>query len=119
VTGRLVILRIKVEDCGHNRRLRPWVAELVGACPRRTFRRSFVRPFYDWSEARRTMSGRVFGVVATFALRDGRLYEVSRHRGRASRRRVVREYCRTDGGQLVEVDREEVLRCLSENVRSM
>jgi hypothetical protein len=71
---------------------KPWVAHITGTDPKYGLARKFVDAMNDWRDASKAWSGNVYGVVATFALREGNLYEVSRCRGRASKRYVAREF---------------------------
>lgn len=99
--GALYILRIEVDGHFHGGAPpKPWVAEIGAPCPRYGLQRAFVTPMNDWREARRAWSGNLYGKVATFALREGRLYEVSRCRGTSSRRHVVREFRWVENGKL-------------------
>lgn len=92
------MLRIEIDSHLHGSSdvPRPWVARLDGPCPKYGMRRTFLDALNDWSGAKRTCAGRRRGVVACFAMRGGAVYEVSRLRGRSSKRRVVREHCRID-----------------------
>ena len=104
------MLSIEIDGHFHGRRApRPWVAEVVGTCPQYGLRREFVPALNDWEDARRACSGNLYGVVANFPLRDGRLYEVSRCRGRSSKRYVAREFVVPNGPQLVECTPDEAL----------
>jgi hypothetical protein len=95
----LHILRIEVDGFAH---IRPWVAALHGSLTSRTF----VRSQRDYANARVTGSRRMYGVVATYALRPG-LYEINRGAGRKSRRYAERVYLVVDAnGDAREVSRE-------------
>lgn len=114
-SGFLSILKIEIDGHFHGGEPpKPWVAEITGADPRYGLAREFVQPMNDWSQARVAMSGNIYGRVAHFALRDGRLYEVSRTRGNPSKRRVVREFIAVQGGKLEQLDPEEVLARVGE-----
>lgn len=100
------VLRIEVD--GHLRGMadvpRPWVARIKGIDPRYGLAREFVDRLNDWSDARRARSGNLYGVVAAFPLRAGELYEVSRLRGRASKRHLAREFLRVVDGRMEDVE---------------
>lgn len=83
---------------------RPWVARIDGTDPKYGLRRTFVDRLNDWKDARVACSGNLYGVVATFPLRDGGLYEVSRLRGKPSKRHVAREFWRLDDGKMTEIE---------------
>lgn len=89
---------------------KPWVAEIQGPCPRFGLKRSFVQNLNDWKGAHVANSGNLYGVVARFPLRSGRLYEVSRLRGTSSRRYVSREFVAlSEDGKRKRIDPEEAL----------
>lgn len=96
--GKLHILRIEVD--GHFRGSpdvpKPWVAQIEGTCSRYGLQRKFIQPMNDWKNAKKAWSGNIYGVVATFALRSGHLFEVSRLRGNSSRRHLSREFLLID-----------------------
>lgn len=71
---------------------KPWVARIDGPDEKYGLRRDFVKALNDFRDAGASMSGRVYGVVARFPMRAGHLYEVSRLRGRSSKRHVAREF---------------------------
>jgi hypothetical protein len=107
MTGPLKILRIEIDGHFHGSAdvPKPWVAEITGVHLQFGLDRTFLEPMNDWSGARRACSGNLYGRVAHFALREGRLYEISRLRGKSSKRYVAREFG-------IVVDNE--LRTLSE-----
>lgn len=111
MSGRLSILSIDIDGHCHGSSdvPKPWVAEIQGPCPRYGLQREFVRALNDWAGARAAWSGNVYGRVARFPLRDGRLYEVSRLRGRSSRRHVAREFIAVRGGKREQVEPIDVL----------
>lgn len=91
--GEFYFLRIKIDGHLHGCEApKPWVAHITGIHARYGLARDFVQPMNDWRDAHRAWSGNTYGVVSTFALREGNLYEVSRLRGRGRRRGVVREF---------------------------
>ena len=110
-TGQLHILRIEID--GHNKGrstpLRPWVAEITGTSSLYGLSREFIRGMTDWKGARRAWSGNIYGRVATFPLREGRLYEVARARGSSSRRHLAREFCLVEDGKRRELMPDEAL----------
>ena len=111
MTGALKILRIEIDGHFHGTRdvPKPWVAEITGTDATYGLARTFVEPMHDWSSARRACSGNLYGRVARFALREGRLYEVSRLRGRSSKRYVARAFVTPVDGDLREVEDLEAL----------
>lgn len=110
MSGALNILRIEIDGHFHGGEpVKPWVAEIKGLCPKFGLAREFVQPMNDWSQASRAMSGNIYGRVATFALRNGNLYEVQRCRGNSSKRRVVREFVAVSDGKREVIDPEEAL----------
>lgn len=88
---------------------RPWVARIDGPDELYGLRREFVPAMNDWRRARPAWSGNVYGIIATFHLREGALYEVSRLRGNPSKRRVAREFVWAEGGKLHPRSDEEAL----------
>lgn len=106
----LRMLRIEVDGHFHGGEPpRPWVARILGPCPKYGLAREFVRPLNDWKDARRAWSGNLYGVVATFPLRDGAMYEVSRLRGTSSNRHVAREFCWMEAGERLKRSPDEAL----------
>lgn len=106
----LYILRIEID--AHLRggpAPRPWVAEITGPCPKYGLARTFIEAKNDWAGASVAWSGNTYGVVAHYALHDGRLYEASRCRGRSSKRHVVREFYLIESGKRQDLEPEDVL----------
>lgn len=105
------ILRIEID--GHFRGSRdvpkPWVAQIDGVDATYGLARTFVQQLRDYRGARRACSGNLYGVVAAFPLHEGRMYEVSRLRGRASKRHLAREFLLVDGGKRRQIDPIEAL----------
>lgn len=100
MAGPFYFLRIEIDGHFHGGApVKPWVAEITGACPRYGLQRNFMRPMNDWKDASRAMSGNLYGVVATYPLREGRLYEVQRCEGNPSKRRVVRRFIEIRAGK--------------------
>lgn len=98
--GSLYLLRIEVDGHFHGGEpVKPWVARITGTDAKYGLARDFIRPMNDWRDAHKAWSGNVYGVVATFPLRDGNMYEVQRCRGNSSKRHVVREFVWIDGGR--------------------
>lgn len=86
----------------------PWVAELVGLCPTWGFRRYFLRPVTDASGANAKGTR---GVWLHWNLRSGRIYEakyLASPRARWTRRLLTV----TDGGEVLDMNRQEVLQWL-------
>lgn len=103
---------LKIEIDGHfhgGEPVKPWVAEIRGTCPRFGLQRKFLDPLNDWSQSKRAWSGNVYGRVSHFPLREGKLYEVQRCRGRSSKRHVVREFERVVGGKREKLTPEDAL----------
>jgi hypothetical protein len=108
--GSISMLRISVDGHFHGGPPpRPWVARIDGPDERYGLQREFVSPLNDWAEARKAWSGNLYGVVACFPLRDGHLYEVSRCRGKPSKRYVSREFFLLDRGKQKPLDALEAL----------
>lgn len=109
--GALRTLRIEID--GHLRGSsdvpRPWVAEITGVDRRYGLARTFVDSLRDYAGAKRSWAGRLSGVVACYPLREGLTYEVSRLRGRASRRHLAREFIFVSGSGLQPVEPGEAL----------
>lgn len=111
MTGLLYILKIEIDGHFHGSSdvPKPWVAEIGGTCPRYGLKREFVQTMNDWAGAHRAWSGNIYGRVAHFPLRDGNLYEVSRCRGKSSKRYVAREFVAVEGGKRVALTPDEAL----------
>lgn len=109
--GAIKVLRIEIDGHFHGSGdvPKPWVAQITGVDAKYGLARTFVDPLRDWRDAHRSCRGNVYGVVAAYPLRDGRLYEVSRLRGRASKRYVAREFLRVADGQLAEISATDAL----------
>jgi hypothetical protein len=108
--GRIKMLRIEVD--AHFRGgepVKPWVARIDGVDPQYGLARHFIDPLNDWANAHRAWSGNLYGVVANFPLREGNLYEVSRTRGKPSKRHVVREFLAPADGKLNTLEPLEAL----------
>jgi hypothetical protein len=88
---------------------RPWVATILGTDPKYGLRREFVRAMTDWKDAHVAWSGNVYGREARFLLRDGNLYEVSRLRGKSSKRYQAREFLAVEGRKRIKLEPEEAL----------
>jgi hypothetical protein len=107
-----MIAILKVEEDGHFNGGKPdrsWCAEIVGLDPKYGFARSFVGALRDYKGAHASMAGRVYGIVSHYPLHDGRVYEVSRYRGRPSRRYVSREFITVNDGEIVTITSEEAM----------
>lgn len=107
-----MLVLLKIEEDGHHRGgkpPRPWAAEITGLDPKFGLARSFVPALRDYRDAHAAWSGNVYGVVATFPLREGRLYEVARAEGRPSKRVFVRRFWFVEGGEMHERTAEEAL----------
>lgn len=108
--GALCMLQIEV-DAHHRggRPHQPWVARIDGIDPVYGLARTFVQRLNDHAGASRAWSGNLYGIVAGFPLREGNLYEVSRTRGKSSKRYVTREFVEVVGGEVSEVDPHQAL----------
>ncbi len=107
-----MIYLLKIEEDGHfhgGPPPKPWAAEITGACQRYGLARTFIRALRDYRDARSAWSGNVYGVVARYPLHDGKLYEVSRCRGKPSKRYVARQFYTVAGGKMHERTPEEAL----------
>lgn len=103
---------IRIEIDGHfhgGEPVKPWCARILGPSLKYGLEREFIRPKNDWADASASMRGRVYGVVSTFMVREGHLYEVQRTRGKPSKRRVVREFLWIEGGKERVVSADEAL----------
>lgn len=111
-TSALYMLRIEVDGHFHGSPdvPKPWAALITGPSPKYGLAREFVKPMNDWRDASKAWSGNTYGVVATFPLRNGNLYEVERLRGKPSKRHVAREYYAIEDGKRVRIHPEDVLR---------
>lgn len=110
--GSLYMLRVEIDGHFHGspKVPRPWVARLSGPDPKYGLAREFVQQMNNWESARRAGSGNLYGVVAHFPMRRGHLYQVSRLRGRPSKRYVAQEFgWLGDEGPLEQLEPEEVL----------
>jgi hypothetical protein len=111
MTRPLFMLRVEVDGhCRGGPPIKPWVARIDGPCSRFGLARRFIDPMNDWENAHRAQSGNLYGVVATFPLREGHIYEVQRAAGNSSKRHVVREVYWLEGGKMREMDLGEALR---------
>lgn len=108
--GQFYFLKIEVDGHFHGGPApKPWAAKITGIDTKFGLRREFVDKMNDWKDAKKAWSGNVYGVVATFPLRTGCLYEVSRCRGRSSKRYVSREFGVVEGGKLRSLEPIEAL----------
>lgn len=109
--GAIKILRIEVDGHFHGSSNvpKPWVARIDGVDARFGLARTFIDPLRDYRDASRANSGNMYGVVAAFPLRTGDLYEVSRLRGRPSKRHTAREFTRVVDGKFEVVEDLDVL----------
>lgn len=108
--GALCMLQIEVD--GHmngGRPHQPWVARVDGIHPTYGLARTFVQRLNDHANTHRAWSGNLYGIVAGFPLREGNLYEVSRTRGKSSKRYVTREFVEVVGGEPKGLDPHEAL----------
>lgn len=95
----LFILEIEVDGHHHGGPpIKPWVARITGTDPKFGLAREFVQPKNDYANARSAWSGRVYGMVATFALREGSLYEIAQADGSSSKRHIARRFAWIEAG---------------------
>lgn len=83
-------------------RSKPWVAKIVGRCAVYKLDREFLVPMVDYWQ--QTRSG-LRGVWCHFTLYEGFLYEAKEL---LSTRRSRRFFCKSQGGQVKEIEPEEV-----------
>lgn len=109
--GLFTVLEIEIDGHFHGSRdvPKPWVAAILGTDPKFGLKREFVTPMMDWSEARKAWSGNIYGRTARFLLRDGGLYEVSRLRGRPSKRYLAREFLAVEDRKRIPLSAEDAL----------
>jgi len=86
---------------------KPWVARITGIDEQYGFAREFVHGYTDYSNASGTGAR---GIYIRYALKDG-IYEVNE---RISWKHVRRYFIRVQDATITEIDRDEVLQCLSE-----
>lgn len=82
---------------------RPWVARITGESGRFGLARSFVEPFRDFTDAHYSRRGRFSGLRLEWLLPEG-VYEVCTW----SRRGWIRRFVRSEGGNLIDIERQEV-----------
>lgn len=83
-----------------------WVARITGLDPKYGFKREFLQPTRDYSQANSTGSR---GIYAYYALPPG-IYEVNH---RETWKRVRRYFCKVENLEIVEISKEDVIRCLT------
>ena len=87
---------------------RPWVAEIIGQYPSKKLKRLFVEGSVDFSEASKNGDR---GVMITFILESGRIYEV---KYKITLKRISRYFCTvTDSGEILKINEDEVEQCLN------
>jgi hypothetical protein len=110
-----MLYMLKIELDGHfhgGPPVRPWVARITGPDPKFGVRREFLDPLRDWRDAHSAMSGRLYGITCVWMLSEG-TYEVSRTRGRSSKRYVSRETISIDrAGKRRSVSEVEALQAI-------
>lgn len=89
---------------------RPWVARITGKSSRFGLERSFVEPFRDFTDAHYARSGRFSGLRLEWLLTEG-VYEVCVW----VRRGWLRQFMRSEGGNLIEIERAEVDEWIRQN----
>ena len=84
-----------------------WVAEITGFDPKYRFKREFVKPKIDYTNA--SGSGKS-GVVKHYIMDSANVYDVS---WRKSRGKAYRFYAKVDNdGEIIEVSEDEVIAVL-------
>jgi len=83
--------------------IKPWVATIDGIHPKWGLSRSFITPMNDWSNAHSAWSGNLYGVVATWLLRENVLYEI-----RSGPHQ--RQFARFENGKSTSVEPLQALR---------
>lgn len=111
MTGALYMLRIEIDGHLHGNGdvPKPWVARIDGPDPKFGLKREFIPAMNDWRDAHKAWSGNTYGVVATFPLRDGHVYETCRLRGRGRRRGLQRQFYRLQDMEMAELKPVEAL----------
>lgn len=107
-----MIAILKIEEDGHFHGGKPdksWCAEITGLDPKYGLARIFVGALRDYKETHVSMAGRVYGIVSHYPLHEGRVYEVSRYRGKSSKRYVSREFVTVKDGEIVDLTAEEAM----------
>lgn len=93
------------------RQKRPWVARIARRLhPRYGIDRQFLRPMTDYRGARRTMQREMRGVVLEWLLEEGSVYEIHDY---DRKDKPARRFVRVRAGEIVEIEREEVIRWIS------
>jgi hypothetical protein len=105
---------IEVREKRHlDRKMHPWVARILGLSTRYGLEREFIGEVRDYTDAHCARSGRVSGVTATFALREGWVIEYQR----VTKRGLTRSFARVTIDGLVDMSSEEVLRWAAAQTR--
>lgn len=107
-----MIAILKIEEDGHFHGGEPdksWCAEITGLDPKYGLGSSFVGALRDYKDTHVSMRGRIYGIVSHYPLHEGRVYEVSRYRGKSSKRYVSREFLTVKGGEIVDLTSEEAM----------
>lgn len=85
---------------------RSWVCKILGEDTKYKFKREFLRPNLDYSEANSIGSR---GVYAYYNLESGHIYEVS---SPVSWKNTERYFCRVENDAIVYMEKEEVIEWL-------
>jgi hypothetical protein len=85
---------------------RSWCCKIIGTDPVYKFKREFLKPNIDYSEAN-SMGSRY--VYAYYNLEEGFIYEVS---APVSRKHTERYFCKVENDHIVYMEKEEVLEWL-------
>lgn len=110
MAARIHMLSIEIDGHFHGGKpLRPWAARITGPCQKYGLAREFVEPLNEWRDARTTWSGRTYGVVANFPLREREMYEIGRCRGKSSKRYFAREFYWVESGEMEKRSPDDAL----------
>lgn len=107
-----MIAILQIEEDGHFNGGPPamsWCAEVTGIDARYGFARSFVGALRDYKNSSASMAGRVYGIISNYPLHEGRVYEVSRYRGKPSKRHLAREFVTVKAAEIVSLTSEEAM----------
>lgn len=89
---------------------RAWVCKIIGEDPKYKFKREFLRPNIDYSQANSVGSR---GVFAYYNLENDNVYEVS---SPASWKNTDRYFCRIENDAIIYMEKDEVLEWLKSHL---
>jgi hypothetical protein len=84
----------------------PWVARITGLSPKFGMAREFVPVMRDHGQAHQAKSGRLSGVIATFALQVGWVCEVAEFDRQG---RLQRRFVRVEADGLIDITATEAM----------